>query len=91
MTDKKAVKRTLAVVLVGLTLGATALAAPPRQETVRREPSFLERLLSLFRLDEHEDGRRPQQGKAQSTSLVTGSGIRPQHSSLRFVEGSELE
>ena len=94
MAEKRAVTRMMAVVVVGLTLGATALAAPPRavhERSAAREVSFLERLQSLFRMDDHEERRSPQVTKAQEVSLVTGSGIRPHQTSLRSLPGGELE
>jgi hypothetical protein len=95
MAKSRAVTRMLAVVLVGLTLGATALAAPTRalgERSAPRQASFLERLLSLFRLDDHEERRSPQGGKSSATAAVTSTGaLRPHQTSLRSLDATELE
>ena len=94
MAKKTVVTRFLAVVLVGLSLGATALAAPVRTERARSaasEVSFLDRLLALFRSDELETHERPKVRKDTRAASVRGGGIKPHQSSLRTLEHTELE
>ncbi len=91
MAKMNAVTRFLAVVLVGLSLGATALAAPTRTERARgaaREVSFLDRLLALFRSDEPRASRRPQAEKSKGAASIAPP---PHHMSLRTLSAHELE